>query len=295
VTRTDWIAPALPGEPLAKNDLQQFARAGISTETAERALLRRVDSFTGAEIVGRNGGGDYAGIVFPYVWPGEQHIREYRLRRDHPEIEHGKPKNKYLWPRGRGNMLYFVPGTPPEWLSDPSLPIVLTEGEKKCLALSQLSWRAAGNATDKPAWLTIALGGVWNWRGKKGKCDGPSGERIDEVGAITDLDRVSCHGRRTTIIFDSNVHSNEKVRIARFALAKELCDRRGARVLFVDVPAVSGVNGIDDLIGIWGEERVLELIATGAYDPTNPSAHSWLMTIAFITSSGMRRRPNWLN
>jgi hypothetical protein len=109
------------GKPLSRSDLEELARTGISAETAMYALLRRVDSEAGAEIVGRNGAGDYSGILIPYLWPGEDHIREYRLRRDHPEMERGKdgrlkPKNKYLSPPGRGNMLYFAPGTRAEWL-----------------------------------------------------------------------------------------------------------------------------------------------------------------------------------
>jgi putative DNA primase/helicase len=51
----------------------------IEPTLAEQALLRRVDSVEGAAIVGHKGTGDYTGIVFPYVLPGEDHIREYRL------------------------------------------------------------------------------------------------------------------------------------------------------------------------------------------------------------------------
>ena len=79
--------------------------------------------------------------------------------------------------------------------------------------------------------------------------------------------------RGVTIIFDSNVHSNQSVRIARSSLAKAVRDG-GARVRFVDIPVDSGVNGVDDLIGLWGKERVIELIAAGAYDPQHKGAAS---------------------
>lgn len=260
------VVPALPGKPLLISDIEHLARSGINRETAERALLRRVDSLAAGQIVGRNGSGDYAGILFPYVWPGEQHVREYRLRRDHPEIENGKTRNKYLSPPGRGNMLYFVPGTRAEWLSDPTLPIVLTEGEKKCLSLHQLGSHAASGDAEIPDWLAIAIGGVWNWRGRTGKTNGPNGERLDEVGPIADLGRIVWKNRTIKIIFDSNVDSNEQIKIARLSLAKYLRSE-GAKVLFVDIPADAGVNGIDDLIGAWGEERVLQLITENAYDP----------------------------
>jgi hypothetical protein len=128
-------AARLPGDPLHPSDLDRLAQSGISAQTANAALLRRVDSLTGAELMGRNGSADYSGIVVPYIWPGEDWVREHRLRRDHPEIENGKPKNKYLSPPGTGNMLYFQPATDQAWLSDIEIPILLVEGEKKCLAL----------------------------------------------------------------------------------------------------------------------------------------------------------------
>jgi hypothetical protein len=78
------------------------------------AGLRRVDSLTGAEIIGRKHG-NYAGIVIPYFQPGSDRVREYRLRRDQPDLEYDstgnlKPRQKYLSPPGRSNMLYLVPG-----------------------------------------------------------------------------------------------------------------------------------------------------------------------------------------
>jgi hypothetical protein len=64
------------GDPLEPRDVEKLERTGISLHTVEQALLRRVDSATGAEIVGRNGAGDYAGILFPYIWPGTNHVRD---------------------------------------------------------------------------------------------------------------------------------------------------------------------------------------------------------------------------
>src|SRR5947209_18095395 len=79
----------LNGDNLTKIDLEKLARSYITPELARSAGIRRVDSITGAEIVGRKArnGEDYAGLVFPYVWPSEPHTREYRLRRDNPDLE----------------------------------------------------------------------------------------------------------------------------------------------------------------------------------------------------------------
>jgi hypothetical protein len=84
-------------------------------------------------MVGRKGGGDYSGIAIPYFHPGAERVRDYRLRRDHPDMEYDgsgslKVKQKYLSPPGRSNMLYLPPRVPQSQLRDPELPVVITEG-----------------------------------------------------------------------------------------------------------------------------------------------------------------------
>src|SRR6266478_6130044 len=158
------------GADLTKVDLANLERSWITPELARQAALRRVTSIQGAQIVSRNGAGDYAGLLFPYFWPGEHHAREYRLRRDHPDLEYdqdGEPKEKakYLSPPRRGNLLYFVPGTDPAWLQHSYLPIAITEGEKKTLAL----WRLGHHEALFPSFLPVGLPGVWNFRGTIGK------------------------------------------------------------------------------------------------------------------------------
>ena len=153
-----------------------------------------------------------------------------------------------------------------ERFQDSALPIIVTEGEKKCLALEALAWHGLGDAAGRPRWLPIAVPGVWGWCGKTGRTVGPSGEWLNVKGPLADLDDITWQGRMTTILFDSNTATNEDVARARNALAKELRGR-GAIVRFVDLPADAGVNGVDDLVGAWGRDRVLDLIHTSAYDP----------------------------
>jgi len=263
------------GGPLREADYETLERSWISRGLADQALLRRVISVDGAQIVGRSDNGSYEGIVFPYVWPGEDHIREYWLRRDRPEIERdaeGKPKekNKYLGPPGRGNRLYITPGTQPDLLNDVRVPIAITEGAKKTIALHRLAHYELGVAKDLPRFLTLGLGGVWSFKGTIGKTDGPDGSRRDERGLIADLHRLRWDGRRVYIVFDSNVHTNSKVAAARRQLTTELV-RLGAEVYWVDLPRPDqavGVNGIDDLLSTWGPERVLKLFASSEPAPT---------------------------
>jgi P4 family phage/plasmid primase-like protien len=254
----------LPGHELEPADLAALEKCGVPADLVAQALLRRVSSADGAAIVGRkNGTGDFSGVLFPYIWPGEDGVREYRLRRDRPEVEYkdGRPRDraKYLSPPGRGNMLYFVPGTDPAWLQDASVPVVITEGEKKTLALWRVAWH--DNSGAKPRFLPVGLSGVWNWRGTVGKQTGPNGDREDVKGPIPDLARIEWRQRRVFLLFDTNVTSNPSVRAARKLLGVELRGR-GAEVLFVDLPDVAGVNGVDDLLGLSGPARVLAIFQT---------------------------------
>src|ERR1700733_4151854 len=93
----------LRGSSLTEADLKLLAARGITLDTAERNYLRHVESFEGGEIVNRNGRGKYDGIAFPYVRPGQNGICSWRIRRAHPEIENGKPKQKYMASPGDRN------------------------------------------------------------------------------------------------------------------------------------------------------------------------------------------------
>jgi hypothetical protein len=262
---------SLPGTPINEADYQCLSHSWIDREHADRALLRRVMSAEGAEIAGqKQGGADYNGILFPYVWPGELHVREYRLRRDNPEAQYdGKGvlkghARKYLSPPGRGNILYFVPGTPPEWLKNIDIPIIITEGEKKAIALFRLAYYALSDSSEQARFLPVALSGVWNWRGTIGKETGPTGKRIDVKGIIPDFNRLQWTDRKVILAFDSDTNTNEKVRAARHDLGKHLLLDRGARVIIVNIPGTAEHKiGIDDLLATDGPEKTLKIIDRG--------------------------------
>lgn len=264
-------SPLIDRRPLGEDDFTAFGRCGITRATVKNAGLFRVDSAEGARLVGRRpGSGDYAGIVYPYIRPGEDRPREFRLRLDNPPYElqpdgTRKPKGKYLSPPGARAMVYFPPGTRPEWLQDTSLPVCLLEGEKKALSLHDLDWHDLSDAAERPRWLSIGIGGVWNWRGIVGREPTPDGSHAPVKGPSKDLDLIAWRGRRVVIVFDVNVRSNPQVQSARWELTREL-RRRGARIFWFDWPrgVPEGINGIDDLIGAWGRDRVLELLESSA-------------------------------
>src|SRR4051794_21252817 len=153
-------------------------------------------------------------------------------------------------------MLYLPPGVSQSLLREPALPIVLTEGEFKTLAL----WRLANHGTSsRPRFLPVGVSGVYNWRGTIGKTVGPAGSRLDVKGAIPDLDWLNWAGRKVVIGYDADAVTKEPVRIARSMLAAHLrC--RGAFVGFLEWDIAKG-KGIDDHLAAVGPETVLEEIA----------------------------------
>ena len=76
-----------PGNALTDTDYPNLARRWIDRQLAEAARIRRVDSNAGRLLVGRRDHASYEGLAIPYFLPGESRVREWRLRRDHPDIE----------------------------------------------------------------------------------------------------------------------------------------------------------------------------------------------------------------
>jgi hypothetical protein len=200
--------------------------------------------------------GDCAGIIIPYVSPGENRPDEYRLRLDNPEMEQRSDgtlheTRKYIQPPGRPNRIYFPPGLSPVAMTSASLPLIITEGEFKALAL----WRLANHDVTSPRFVPASVAGVYNWRGTIGKTQGPNGERRDIKGVIPDMERIVVKERRVLIAFDADAEKNPKVRMARSRLTAFLLER-GCAVGFLEWPIEEG-KGIDDRIASVGPEKVL--------------------------------------
>lgn len=253
--------PKLPGRPLNKTDLKKLALEYIDEATAEAARLRRVNSSEGAEITCQRDTGNYAGIIIPYYWPGAATSTSIRLRRDTPDIEETQPGQikelrKYLTAPGTRNALYFPPIDPEELTS--GTPLVITEGEKKTLAL----WRLSTHTSRAPRFIPIGLSGVWNWRGLIGKTSDAQGNRQDEKGPIPDWGRLTLKDRPITILFDRDASTNPKVRYARYQLAQFLA-KQGARPSIAEIPPDSQHKGIDDLTAAEGPKAALAIIASG--------------------------------
>ncbi len=259
------------GGKLLPEDYVVFTDCYCTPEIVDRASIRRVSSDEGREIVGRHDSGDYAGIFFPYQWPGTRECYAHRLRLDNPpyQIKAGVrvPKGKYLSAPGRGNALYFHPDTPASSLTDSGLPIVILEGEKKTLAAFRFAYEVAGETSDTPHSLAIGLSGVYGFRDKRQKAEDSRGRRISISAPIPQLDLINWQDRKVYILFDANVTTNTSVAFARSELALELSSR-GAQVWLVDLPVEDGINGFDDYLARHGSGPALRLFdAARLFDP----------------------------
>jgi hypothetical protein len=110
--------------------------------------------------------------------PGSSCLRDYRLRRDQPDLErdragHLRTKQKYLSPPGRGNMLYIPPAVDDGLLKNVAVPLLITEGEFKTLAL----WRLANWSSERPRLFRSALRGCSTGREPSAKRADPPGSR----------------------------------------------------------------------------------------------------------------------
>lgn len=132
---------------------------------------------------------------------------------------------KYEYPKGQ-DMRIDCPPVCRHVLGDPSVPLWITEGQKKADALA-----SAGLCT-------IALLGVYNWRGK------------NELGGTTvlaDWENIALNGREVRIVFDSDISENENVQCAMLRLAAWLGNKK-ATVTVAYLPALDGRSktGVDD-------------------------------------------------
>ncbi|HEX9710121.1 MAG TPA: AAA family ATPase, partial [Candidatus Thermoplasmatota archaeon] len=132
-------------------------------------------------------------------------------------------------------------------LADPRVPLWLTEGEKKALKGCQ------------EGLCCVAVPGVWSWKTRDAR---------DRSVPIADLDAIAWRGRIVFLVFDSDLATKPQVRLAEFALAREL-QHRGAIVKAVRLPAGSdGAKvGLDDYLVTHSVETLCALEPVAVLDP----------------------------
>jgi len=124
------------------------------------------------------------------------------LKPDQPRVdERGRPAKYELRPRSRNRI--HVPLSVRDKLTEPSIPLIITEGQKKAEKAAQEGICA------------VALPGVWNWRDRVGNSSFP----------ISDFELFPLAGRRVILCFDSDATSNPHVCRAEQDLASFLIRR----------------------------------------------------------------------
>jgi hypothetical protein len=178
----------------------------------------------------------WTGELFQFERDGEpQDFARVRYLKE-PERSPGFKKRKmqrYTQPHHSGVWPYFPMVDLFEWpeiADDASVPVVITEGEKKALR---------GCLAGYP---TIGLGGVYNFM--------QDGELLEV------LNRFAWKGRKVFLCYDSDAAENPNIQAAEGRLATELSTKRGANVFLTRLePAEDGSKqGIDDLIANEGED-----------------------------------------
>lgn len=133
---------------------------------------------------------------------------------------------KYEYPRGMAMRLDCPPFCRDK-LADPSIPLWITEGQKKADALTTHGLCA------------IALSGVWGFKGRN---------NFGGITLLSDFDYIALNSRSVRVVFDSDVMLKSSVRLALERLIEHL-HRKGAYPAPVYLPGEGESKvGVDDFL-----------------------------------------------
>ncbi|MBI3989226.1 MAG: DUF3854 domain-containing protein, partial [candidate division NC10 bacterium] len=204
-------------------DLQ---RSGLLPDTLRELGIYSARPSDIPKLVGFDPPAIHSALIFPY--PGEDGFCRVKV---FPSF---KDKNdhavKYLQKSGSGVHLY-IPPLAAKVLSNPTIPLAWTEGEKKAAKACQEGLPCVG------------LGGLWNW--------------LEDERPIVKLDEVA-HVEREEVIFpDSDVWSWPDLLRAVYAFGKEL-EARGAKISAAIIPPgpQGEKRGLDDYLVACEQEGV---------------------------------------
>ena len=182
--------------------------------------------------------------------PDNPRVRENR-RKKNDDGTYPQQVIKYEQPKGEPVRIDCPPGIQPK-LVDPSVPLFITEGQKKADAL--VSQGACA----------IALTGVWNWKSRN---------KYGGTVFINDLDYIAWENRHVYLVFDSDVMTKQSVRQALTRFTDHL-KRKEAVVSHVYLPTLDdGKTGVDDWLVVTGKGiDDLILMAQGPRPEPKPAA-----------------------
>ena len=233
------------------NHLKELRASGLSDQTIEAAGVRSAAAEEVRQILGRSKSIG-PGLIFEY--PSSNGAAPFsRVKPDEKQTDKDGKAAKYLTAAGAGNRLYLPATLDCQVLDDISIPLLITEGEKKTLSAIQAGFSCMG------------LAGVWCWKGK---------DKAGQSAPLPDLDAIVWKDRLVYIVFDSDLVENPSVQNAEAALAHEL-GSRGAEVYTVRLPGSGDGNkmGLDDYLVAHGPEA-LQALLDAAKEPCPPELHT---------------------
>lgn len=237
---------------MEKRAIDDLARSGIAPEQAEGAGIFDVPDASCVypdfkplpALIIPYFAADGAPVTFERE--GETH-HFCRVRyTEAPAETHGFMRKKplrYSQPAHSGVFAYFPQVEGVNWAeiaADPTVPLVITEGEKKALA-----------ATIALA-PTIALGGVFNF--------------LRDGALLPELEAFQWRARDVWVAFDSDAAMNPNIQYAEARLVEELLRKRGANVYLVRIPPEGDDKvGLDDYLVKHGAAKL-----QGVFEATPP-------------------------
>jgi hypothetical protein len=154
---------------------------------------------------------------------------------------------KYEIPKGHGIRL-DCPSVCRAMLANPSVPLWITEGQKKADSLASHGACA------------VALLGVWNFKGKNA---------FGGVTFLADFDHIALNSREVRIVFDNDMMRKSEVRKACERLTEHL-QRKGAHVSTVYLP-LDGPKGVDEYLASGKTLSDLEALLEAPHPQPKPA------------------------
>ncbi len=198
-------------DPQHYDDLK---KSRLSDDTIREAGIKSVSP----DLINKKLGFNVHGLVSMYEIPFSEEYSRFRAFYEAGKEfnKDGSKKPKYLVRKDSGNRLYIPTKVKPV-LGDVSMPLDITEGEKKALKGCQEGLSC------------IAISGLWNWKMK------------GENKLISDFDRIALDGRTVYLIPDNDwlepnrngEGKNLKQAVDDFAY---LLIDRGAKVYWRELP-----------------------------------------------------------
>ncbi len=253
---------------LQAHHLADLKGSGLSDETIRASRCYSAQEPTTRELLGFGVG---PGLVFPF--PGTENTKGVPFVQVKPDTRpEGLNGAKYVSPKAAGCRIYVPPILSADRLTNPRVPLYVTEGAKKALKACQ------------EGLTCIALSGVDAWRDHRNGKSAP----------IPDLDKIAWRGRRVYVVYDSDLTTKPAVRFAEFRLARELRER-GAEVSAVRLPGGPDGEkvGLDDYLCSHSVEAFCELEPEPIHHPAKDADVPVVLPPAEVTREGDDFRFRW--